>query len=147
MVHPMAVVRNLQRAGVRDERILAASFLHDTIEDTDATYDEIAAEFGPDVARMVMDVTSDTKELKRLGKTEYLTRKMLSLSNDSLTIKLGDRLNNISDLDRMAPVKSKSYASQTRAILDALYKGRTFTPEQKNLIDAIEITLRKFEAK
>lgn len=50
-----------------DEDILAASLLHDTLEDTSTTNEQLVAEFGENVARMVRDVTSSNEEIARLG--------------------------------------------------------------------------------
>jgi guanosine-3',5'-bis(diphosphate) 3'-pyrophosphohydrolase len=64
--HPIEVAETLARSGVSDPVILQAAILHDTIEDTETTPEEIEREFGADVRKMVEEVTDD----KSLPKAE-----------------------------------------------------------------------------
>ena len=58
--HPIAVANVLaNEGGITDDTVLAAALLHDTIEDTDTNVEELQAEFGPDVAAIVVEVTDD----------------------------------------------------------------------------------------
>src|SRR4051812_2777942 len=57
--HPIAVTRMLWAAGVRDQTTLVAGVLHDTIEDTETTREELAAIFGEAIANVVAEVTDD----------------------------------------------------------------------------------------
>src|SRR6185295_6690861 len=57
--HPIAVARMLWAAGVRDQTTIVAAILHDTIEDTRTTRDELAAAFGDAVASVVAEVSDD----------------------------------------------------------------------------------------
>ena len=66
--HLAAVVRLLERSGITDPTILSAAYLHDTVEDTDATMQEIVAEFGTDVAELVYWLT-DTEKGNRETRT------------------------------------------------------------------------------
>src|SRR5262245_14017517 len=70
--HPIAVARALWLAGVRDPTTLIAAILHDTIEDTRTTHDEIARQFGDAVAAVVSEVTDD----KSLPKQERKQRQI-----------------------------------------------------------------------
>ena len=73
--HPIEVADHLSRVGgVANEAILISALLHDTIEDTDTTAEEIATEFGDDIATLVMECTDD----KSLEKQE---RKRLQIVN------------------------------------------------------------------
>ncbi len=65
--HPIALANLLlNEAGVEDQRVLIAAVLHDTIEDTDTTEQELVRHFGKDVADIVLEVTDD----KALPKAE-----------------------------------------------------------------------------
>ena len=69
IVHPLEVMHNLMLMGA-DKNLMAAGVLHDTVEDTDATLDEIAEKFGEDVASLVASHTEKDKSLpwkKRKG--------------------------------------------------------------------------------
>lgn len=120
--------------------LLTTSVLHDTIEDTETSYEEILKEFGAEVMSLVQALTSDPEEIKRLGKNEYLKKKMVGMSSYALVIKLVDRLSNVLDnptekyirdtLELMAYLKKNRKLSQTHmAILsdieDACHKGLT----------------------
>src|SRR5579871_3963104 len=71
--HPIALANILvNEAGVSDPIVVVAAVLHDTVEDTDATPDEITARFGPAVSAIVAEVTDD----KRLPKDERKRRQV-----------------------------------------------------------------------
>ena len=66
--HPIALANILaNEAGIEDEKVLVAAILHDTIEDTETTAQELADLFGDDVAAIVLEVTDD-KSLPKAGK-------------------------------------------------------------------------------
>lgn len=67
--HPIQVAETLWRVGdVRDTALLVAAILHDTIEDTDVTPDEIRREFGEEVLELVLEVTDDKSLPKEVRK-------------------------------------------------------------------------------
>lgn len=92
--HPETVVRLLSEY-TDDERLLAAAWLHDTMEDCGVSYGELCAEFGPYVATLVYLLTNDEEEKERLGKARYMSKKLAALPPDALTIKLCDMLDNM----------------------------------------------------
>jgi (p)ppGpp synthase/HD superfamily hydrolase len=92
---------------------MVAALLHDTLEDTETDFSEISSTFGDAVANLVRELTSDKDKIKQMGKNKYLIDKMLKMSDDTFTIKLCDRLSNISDLP------SKSYLHD---ILEMMYQ-------------------------
>ena len=99
ITHPVAVsylVASYKKSKHLDE-LLAAAVLHDTIEDTDTTFVEIAIQFTPLIAGLVQELTNDEESLKLLGKLEYQKRKLCGISSYGLVIKLADRLHNVSD--------------------------------------------------
>ena len=100
--HPIEVAGILTDFNLDDQTIVTA-LLHDTIEDTLVTYDEIEGAFGPDVARMVDGVTKLSKieamsENERAA--ENLRKFLLAMSDDIrvLLVKLADRLHNMRTL-------------------------------------------------
>ena len=101
--HPIGVANSLaNEGGIRDPVVLQAALLHDTVEDTDTTLDEIEEHFGKAVRDVVNEVTDD----KNLPKEE---RKRLQVVNapkkskEAKLVKLADKLYNLRDLDRVVP--------------------------------------------
>lgn len=100
ITHPVAVsylVASYKKSKHLNE-LLAASLLHDTLEDTDTTFVELAVEFTPLVAGLVQELTNDESQIKSLGKLEYHKRKLCGISSYGLIIKLADRIHNVSDM-------------------------------------------------
>jgi guanosine-3',5'-bis(diphosphate) 3'-pyrophosphohydrolase len=101
--HPLEVATILATTGaISDLATLLAAVLHDTIEDTETTPEELEERFGPEVRSLVLEVTDD----KRLPKEE---RKRLqvehapSLSPKAKLIKLGDKIANVHDVTATPP--------------------------------------------
>ncbi len=96
--HPLDVAHILWFEGeVHDPQVLAAAILHDTIEDTDATREEIQREFGAAVASLVAELTDD----KTLHHRERKRRQIVSAphaSEGAKLIKLADKLSNLRDM-------------------------------------------------
>lgn len=102
--HPINVATILAvEGGISDETVLIAALLHDTVEDTDATFADIETHFGEEICAIVREVTDD----KSLGKQE---RKRLQIehaatsSRNAKLVKLADKLDNLRDLNRKAPI-------------------------------------------
>ena len=95
--HPLKVALLLDECGEHDENILIAAILHDVIEDTDASYEEISKEFSPEVADIVIEVTDD-KELPYAIRKELQVKGASSLSRDAKKIKIADKICNIRDI-------------------------------------------------
>lgn len=96
IVHPVGVANIAKAYGGTDDEI-AASYLHDTVEDAGAKLDDIEEKFGPIVATIVGDVTNDPYEVRRLGKEEYINRELQTIPDSSLFVKLCDIYYNILD--------------------------------------------------
>ena len=119
------------------ESLIVASILHDTLEDTKTTIQELSNEFSPMIAGLVVELTSDDEQIKLLGKNEYLKIKMVGMSNYALVIKLCDRLSNIID----AP--SAKYKKDTEDLLKYLIDKRDLTGTQMNIVNDITVELIK----
>jgi (p)ppGpp synthase/HD superfamily hydrolase len=134
--HPKRVALTVQKY-TKDENVVAAAWLHDVLEDTQATPLEIEKLFGKKVATIVDALTSNKEESKALGKKEYLAKKIINLNSDALLVKLADRLDNISDLSLTINSEwSEQYADQTFYIMTQL-KLESLEPPHKQLVDSI----------
>ena len=116
ITHPIAVAEIL--AGFRlDRDSIIAAILHDTVEDTEVTSEEIAQLFGETVASLVDGVTKlkSSNHNKRQNKAATFHKIMSATLDDPrvLIIKLADRLHNMSTLDSVRREKQKSTASET----------------------------------
>ncbi len=122
--HPLHVAKIL--ADMRlDEPTVAAGLLHDTVEDTDATIDDIAELFGEEVADIVDGVTKIGMmdfESKAIAKAENIRKMILAMAEDIrvLMVKLADRLHNMSTLDFQKNYKQLLIAQETLDIYSPL---------------------------
>ena len=140
MNHPERVADYVERfkKSHKIHHLKAAAYLHDTLEDTDATSEELKREFGKLIASLVQELTSDKAKSKEVGKANYLTDKMTNMSDWGLVLKLADRRDNIDDLNTAKnPAFRKRYKEETEFILDNLEKRRKLSDAQKNLVDDI----------
>lgn len=115
--HPKWVARLIEE--FEDEDMACAAILHDVLEDTNATYEEIKMLFGDDVANLVLELTSDKTEVKRLGKAIYLARKIVALSDRAFIIKCADRIHNLlfAETDSADYSFIKKYYNETMVLL------------------------------
>ena len=143
VIHPKAVYNIIKSFNIKDKIILVAAWLHDTIEDTKATYNIIKRKFNKEVANLVKALSSDKKQLERQGKEVYLLNKMLQMSDNELTLKLADRLHNVTDI--MSNPKAEILYNQTVYILNGLREKRTLKKVHKKIIKAIERYLNKYK--
>ncbi|MBQ1420874.1 MAG: bifunctional (p)ppGpp synthetase/guanosine-3',5'-bis(diphosphate) 3'-pyrophosphohydrolase [Desulfovibrio sp.] len=118
--HPLAVAHTLAELGF-DEPTIAAGLLHDTVEDTGTTIDDIADNFGDEVADIVDGVTKISKivfDNKEEAQAENIRKMILGMTNDLrvIMVKLADRLHNMSTLDFQKAYKQKRIAQETMDI-------------------------------
>jgi (p)ppGpp synthase/HD superfamily hydrolase len=121
--HPISVAENIEeiKKSKNLELLMTAALLHDTVEDCPGvTIQQIAEKFGYYVAALVDELTSDKKQIEKIGKTEYLKQKMEKLSSYGLVIKLADRRHNVEDMTGTPKRFQKAYTKETLAILDHL---------------------------
>lgn len=113
------------------EILIAAAILHDTIEDTDTTFEELVKNFGPMVASLVLELTNDPVQIAKVGKLEYQKNKCRGMSSYALVIKLCDRLHNVSD----SP--SEKMKIDTIELLSHLQKTRKLSNTHKKIVAEI----------
>ena len=120
LIHPLAVTKILAELGM-DEDTLIAGLLHDVVEDTEYTNEQLTKEFGEEVALLVDGVTkigSLVFENKEQRQAETFRKMFLAMSKDIrvLIIKLADRLHNLRTINYMTASKIKEKCSETLEI-------------------------------
>ncbi|MFB6839451.1 RelA/SpoT family protein [Streptomyces sp. NPDC056361] len=119
ITHPLAVTLILAELGA-ETTTLTASLLHDTVEDTDVTLDQVSGEFGDEVAYLVDGVTKVEKiDYGAAAEPETFRKMLVATGNDVrvMSIKLADRLHNMRTLGVMRPEKQARIAKVTRDVL------------------------------
>ncbi len=124
IAHPVAVAGLLRDLG-GDNITIAAGFLHDVVEDTDVTLEEIEERFGDRVRLLVEGVTKLSKfnfSSKTELQAENFRRMFLAMAKDIrvIVVKLADRLHNMRTLEHLKPEKQKRIARETRDIFAPL---------------------------
>ena len=104
--HLEEVVNRLKSLGVVDEELLCAGWLHDTIEDTDTSFDDLYEQFGSRVAVLVSTLSKDMS-LTRKKREQVYVKQLKEASFDAKLIKLCDISANLSDLKNWNASKSK----------------------------------------
>jgi GTP pyrophosphokinase len=118
--HPLEVAAILTEMKL-DDATIAAALLHDTVEDTSATQQEIEEKFGPEIAALVDGLTKIAKldlVTKEATQAENLRKLLLAMSKDVrvLLVKLADRLHNMRTLEHVKPEKRARIAQETMDI-------------------------------
>jgi len=105
--HIMQVFHILENVAIDDIELLCAALLHDTIEDTDTTYDELLYDFGKYIADLVMEVTHDgTKD------EGYFFPRLHS--QKGIILKFADRLSNISRMEAWDDKRKEHYLKRSK---------------------------------
>ena len=118
--HPLEVAAILTELKL-DDATIATALLHDTIEDTTATREEIDRQFGPEIGALVEGLTKIKKldlVTKQAEQAENFRKLLLAISSDIrvLLVKLADRLHNMRTLEHMQPDKRRRTAEETLEI-------------------------------
>ncbi|MGV9291662.1 RelA/SpoT family protein [Streptomyces sp. NPDC003719] len=119
ITHPLAVTLILAELGA-ETTTLTASLLHDTVEDTDVTLDQVGAQFGAEVRYLVDGVTKLEKvDYGAAAEPETFRKMLVATGNDVrvMSIKLADRLHNMRTLGVMRQEKQERIARVTRDVL------------------------------
>jgi guanosine-3',5'-bis(diphosphate) 3'-pyrophosphohydrolase len=120
--HPIAVANLLASVGgITDVRLLAAAILHDTVEDTGTTLDELTGLFGHEVSALVAEV-SDDKSLPKAERKRLQIQHSHQLSKAAKLIKLGDKISNVNEIMENPPVdwsteRRREYLKWAKAVV------------------------------
>jgi guanosine-3',5'-bis(diphosphate) 3'-pyrophosphohydrolase len=123
--HPIALAEVLAgEGGVADVEVLAAALLHDTIEDTDTSFDELRAEFGERIAGMVAEVTDD-KNLEKAERKRLQIEHAAGISPGAKLVKLADKICNLRDVADRPPAqwdlkRRQEYFEWAKLVIDRL---------------------------
>ena len=135
--HPAAVV-DLVRSVPHTKAMIAAAWLHDTVEDTNTTIDEIISHFGYEIAGMVEMLTDVSKKEdgnRKVRKTidrEHTAK----ASPQAKTIKLADLIDNSSSIVKRDPKFAEVYMEEKRLLLEVLMEGdKTLYRKAKDIVD------------
>lgn len=121
VTHPLAVAQIVAEELHLDSESIEAALLHDTIEDTAATHEDIAKQFSPTVADLVEGVSKLTRvhyTSKAQEQMENLRKMLLAMSKDIrvILIKVSDRLQNMRTMEYQTPEKQKQKSFETLEI-------------------------------
>lgn len=137
--HPIALADVLANEGrVVDVVVLSAAMLHDTIEDTETTADELAHHFGARIAAIVVEVSDDPrldKATRKLRQIEHAPH----LSPEAKLVKLADKICNLRDIAASPPIgwsleRQREYFDWAKAVIDGL---RGVHPTLERLFDEV----------
>jgi len=123
--HPIALANLLlNEAGVEDQGVLIAAVLHDTIEDTDTTEQELVRHFGKDVADIVLEVTDD-KALPKAERKRLQIEHAAHISRRAKLVKLADKICNLRDITSSPPAdwsvdRKREYFDWAKSVVDEL---------------------------
>ena len=136
--HPIALANVLlHEGGVTDVAVLSAALLHDTLEDTQTTPEELARHFGGEVQGIVMEVT-DNKKLKKRKRKELQMKHAHMLSTKAKLVKLADKICNLRDVAEDPPPRwglkrCVEYFDWAKTVVDGL---RGVHPRLEAVFDA-----------
>ena len=121
ITHPLAVAQIVAEELHLDSESIEAALLHDVIEDTDATYDDVAKLTSPTVADLVEGVSKLTRiqyATKEDEQMENLRKMLIAMSKDIrvILIKISDRLHNMRTMEYQSPAKQKQKSLETMEI-------------------------------
>jgi guanosine-3',5'-bis(diphosphate) 3'-pyrophosphohydrolase len=123
--HPIALAEVLaEEGGVEDVEVLAAALLHDTIEDTATTSEELRAAFGERIAGVVLEVTDD-KSLEKAERKRLQVEHAAALSREAKLVKLADKICNLRDVAERPPAnwdlgRRREYFDWAKQVVDRL---------------------------
>jgi guanosine-3',5'-bis(diphosphate) 3'-pyrophosphohydrolase len=123
--HPIALADVLMNEGaVTDVEVLCAALLHDTVEDTATTHEELVNAFGSRIARIVAEVTDD-KALPKSERKRLQVEHAATISREAKLVKLADKICNLRDVVERPPAKwdlqrRREYFDWAKQVVDRL---------------------------
>lgn len=128
MVHPLEVAELLIRVGITDDDIIIAAILHDVVEDTEVSIEDVETAFGIGVRTLVYYLTdiSQQSDGNRVSR-KTIDRNHISCGpQDAKTIKLADLISNTRDICKHDPKFAKVYLEEKKILLPFLTGGNQF---------------------
>jgi (p)ppGpp synthase/HD superfamily hydrolase len=140
--HPIEVMQIV--SGVpHTVEMLAAALLHDTIEDTPVTREDIDREFGQKVAALVMELTDQCHEGNRATRKAAEAKRLGTISPDAQTVKLADFISNTRSILQYDPAFAMVYLREKSQVLAVMTSGDTSLYQQAiNLIEGAVTTIK-----
>lgn len=135
--HPVMVTSILaEEAHILDINVLCGGLLHDTIEDTDTSSEELLYEFGADIQRIVLEVTDDNR-LPKVDRKRLQIEQAASASYEGRLVKLADKIANLRDMVNAPPAqwptkRIREYYDWATAVIDQI---RGTNPTLERLFD------------
>jgi len=122
--HPIQVAYILVQADVEDPVVLAAGLLHDTIEDTNTSLEELQIVFGYEIANIVAECTDD-KSLHKLERKQAQIDHAGTISPKAKLVKLADKIANVNDLNDAPPAgwsleRKREYFDWAKQVVDRM---------------------------
>ena len=122
--HPLQLAYILVQADIEDPVVLASALLHDTIEDTNTTHDEIEIVFGHEIANIVVEC-SDDKRLSKLERKQAQIDHAGKISKKAKLVKIADKIANVSDIDGAPPAgwsveRKREYFDWAKKVVDQM---------------------------
>ncbi len=133
--HPIQLAKVLwEEGGVRDAEVIAAALLHDTLEDTETSLQELRGEFGEDIVEIVLEVT-DTQWIKKQVRKRLQVARARYSSEQARLVKLADKICNLRDMSAHPPAgwpleRKQQYFDWAKEVVDRL-RGTHAVLEQK----------------
>jgi len=121
----LKAVADIVRSVTDDQEMIAAAWLHDTLEDTPATYEQLEAEFGERVAHLVAELTDVSRPTdgNRAVRKAIDRRHVARASQRAKTIKLADLIDNCADIVRHDPKFGRVFVTEAAALMEVLEEG------------------------
>lgn len=123
--HPIALANILCNEGhISDIAVICAALLHDTVEDTDTTAEELEREFGAGIRDIVMQVTDD-KSLEKAVRKQHQIEHAAHICDQAKLVKLADKISNLRDMVNNPPStwdlqRRQEYFDWAKAVIDGL---------------------------
>ena len=123
--HPIGLANILCNEGyVTEIEVICAALLHDTIEDTQTTAEELDGEFGPSIREIVMEVTDD-KSIPKSQRKRLQIEHAAHISDKAKLVKLADKISNLRDVAHSPPAdwsldRRQQYFDWAKAVVDQL---------------------------
>ncbi len=148
--HLEGVVNRLKNLGITNQDTLSAAWLHDTLEHTETSFDEINEIFGNTISVLVLSLSKDSKLSKKEKELQYV-KQLKNATSDAKLIKLCDISANLKDIAN-SPMSKTQKNKQTkklfhylRIIKNDLRESKMIYPKIQELIEGINSVGKKFK--